>query len=395
MIAICGDVGQKCDWADLEKRALSAGAAALIVKDLRKEFVEDFLWPLVKAGAAYEGGYLLGTSAARLLLAKSLAETALAEGAGAVAHGCAGEDQVRFELGVRSAAPDLEVIAPRLIWDLAGREEEIAYLKSRDVELPARKDDARSPDCNLWQVRHEGLDLEDPAAEPRWESLLKLCSTPEKAPNVPEYVELGFEGGVPVALNGVRLDGVDLISALNTAAGRHGAGILDLVENRVAGMKSRVVYETPAGTVILEAHSKLEQLCLDGKTLSFKESAARKLAELLYAGDWHSPLADALRAFMDSTQGAVTGTVKLKLYKGGIISAGAVSAYSLYDKALASFAAGPLFDHRDATGLVNLLVLPSKARALVKARLEARAAADGGGDPTFRYGTGRVAASAP
>ena len=397
VLAVCGDVGQDCDWADLEKRALVSGASKLIVKDLKKAFVEEYLWPLVKAGAAYEGRYLLGTAAARPLLAWSLAETALAEGADAVAHGCTGKgnDQVRFELGIRAAAPHLEIIAPWRIWNLSSREEEIAYLEARDIQVPMKKEDSYSRDDNLWHVSHEGLDLEDPASEPKWEGMLKMCSTPEKAPDVPEYVELGFEGGVPVALNGVRLGGVELISALNTAAGRHGIGVLDMVENRVVGMKSRGVYETPAGTVILEAHARLEQLCLDRKTLSFKLQAAQRFAELLYEGEWFSPLTEALRAFVDSTQKVVTGTVKLKLYKGAILGAGAVSAYSLYDKSLASFATGPLFDHRDATGFVNLTALPTKARSLVHARLAARKAAPGGGDPSFRYGTGRVAASAP
>ncbi|NLJ47634.1 MAG: argininosuccinate synthase, partial [Treponema sp.] len=265
VVAVCGDVGQECDWAGLEARALASGASKLIVMDLKKQFVEDYLWPLVKSGAAYEGRYLLGTSAARPLLAKSLAETALAEGADAVAHGCTGKgnDQVRFELGIRAAAPDLEIIAPWRIWDISSREEEIAYLEARGIPVPMKKEDSYSRDDNLWHVSHEGLDLEDPASEPRWEGMLRMCSTPEKAPNVPEYVELGFEKGVPVALNGVRMGGVELISALNVAAGRHGIGVVDMVENRVVGMKSRGVYETPAGTVILDAHARLEQLCLD------------------------------------------------------------------------------------------------------------------------------------
>jgi len=362
VIAVCGDVGQDCDWAGLEKRALASGASKLIVTDLKQEFVEGCLWPLVKAGASYEGKYLLGTAAARPLLARSLAETALAEGADAIVHGCTGEDndQVRFELGIRAAAPDLEIITPWRIWDISSREQEIAFLEARGIPVPMKKEDSYSRDDNLWHVSHEGLDLEDPASEPRWEGILKLCCTPEKAPDVPEYVELGFEGGVPVALNGVRLGGVELISALNVAAGRHGVGIADMVESRGVGVKSRGVYETPAGTVILEAHSRLEQLCLDRKTLSFKLQAAQRFAELLYEGEWTSPLMEALRAFVDSTQKVVTGTVKLKLYKGAILGAGAASAYSLYDKSPAS-----------------------------------RKAAAGGGDLTFRYGTGRVAASAP
>ena len=321
VIAVCGDVGQANDWASLEKRALASGASKLIVQDLKKEFVEGYLWPMVKAGAVYEKRYLLGTSAARPLIAKGLAEVALAEGADAIAHGCTGKgnDQVRFELGIRAVAPNMEIIAPWRIWNIGSREEEIAYLEARGIPVPMKKEDSYSRDDNLWHVSHEGLDLEDPANEPHWDGMLKMCVTPEKAPNVPEYVELGFEEGVPVSLNGVKMDGVELIAALNAAAGRHGVGILDMVENRVVGMKSRGVYETPAGTVIMEAHEKLEQLCLDRKTLSFKLQAAQKYAELLYEGEWFSPLMEALCAFMDSTQSVVSGTVKLKLYKGSIL----------------------------------------------------------------------------
>ncbi|HSV55491.1 MAG TPA: argininosuccinate synthase, partial [Magnetospirillaceae bacterium] len=300
VVAFCGDVGQAFDRADLERRALAAGAARLVVKDLKDEFVESFLWPVVRAGAAYEGRYLLGSAASRPLLARSLAETALEEGADAVVHGCTGKgnDQVRFELGIRSTAPDLEIIAPWRIWDIASREEAIAYLEARGIPVPVRREDLYSRDQNLWHASHEGMDLEDPADEPDWTRTLKLCSTPENAPSVPEYIELGFERGVPVALNGVRMGGVELISALNTAAGRHGVGILDMVENRVVGMKGRGVYETPGGTVIMESHARLEQLCLDKKTLSFKLAVAQRFAELLYEGEWFSPLMEALRAFV-------------------------------------------------------------------------------------------------
>lgn len=394
VIAVCGDVGQACDWASLEKRALASGASKLIVQDLKAEFVEGYLWPMIKAGAVYEKRYLLGTSAARPLIAKSLAETAQAEGADAIAHGCTGKgnDQVRFELGIRSVAPNMEIIAPWRIWDIASREEEIAYLEKRGIPVPMKKEDSYSRDDNLWHISHEGLDLEDPAGEPHWDGMLKMCVPPEKAPNVPEYVELTFQEGVPVALNGVKMDGVELVAALNKAAGRHGVGILDMVENRVVGMKSRGVYETPAGTVILEAHEKLEQLCLDRKMLSFKQQVAQRYAELLYEGDWFSPLMEALCAFVDASQSVLSGTVRIKLYKGSMIAAGATSPYSLYDHSLASFATGPLYDHHDATGFINLLALPTKARGLMKARLESQGKAVGAGVPApAAYGRKAVA----
>jgi len=376
VVAVCGDVGQDCDWASLEKRAVASGAAKLVVRDLKAEFVEGYLWPLVKSGAAYEGRYLLGTSAARPLLAKCLAETAVKEGCSAVAHGCTGKgnDQVRFELGVKAFAPEMEVIAPWRIWDIQSREEEIEYLEARGIPVPMKKSDSYSRDDNLWHVSHEGLDLEDPANEPKLEGMLKMSTPPEKAPDVPEYVELGFGQGVPVSLNGKAMDGLSLVKALNAIAGRHGVGILDMVENRVVGMKSRGVYETPGGAVIMEAHARLEQLCLDRKTLSFKLGVAQRFAETLYEGEWFCPLREALSAFIDSTQGRVTGTVRLKLWKGSISGAGAKSPYSLYDASLASFTTGPLFSHKDAEGFINLFGLPTKVRA----RLEARLTSGGG-----------------
>ena len=376
VVAVCGDVGQDCDWASLEKRAVASGASKLVVRDLKAEFVEGYLWPLVKSGAAYEGRYLLGTSAARPLLAKCLAETAIKEGCSAVAHGCTGKgnDQVRFELGVKAFAPEMEVIAPWRIWDIQSREEEIEYLEARGIPVPMKKSDSYSRDDNLWHVSHEGLDLEDPANEPKLEGMLKMSTPPEKAPDAPEYVELGFGQGVPVSLNGKAMDGLSLVKALNAIAGRHGVGILDMVENRVVGMKSRGVYETPGGTVIMEAHARLEQLCLDRKTLSFKLGVAQRFAETLYEGEWFCPLREALSAFIDSTQGRVTGTVRLKLWKGSVSGAGAKSPYSLYDASLASFTTGPLFSHKDSEGFINLFGLPTKVRA----RLEARLATGGG-----------------
>jgi argininosuccinate synthase len=379
VVAVCGDVGQECDWASLDKKAVSSGAVKLVVKDLKKEFVEGYLWPLIKAGVPYEGRYLLGTSAARPLLAKCLAEVALAEGCTAVAHGCTGKgnDQVRFELGVKAFAPEMEVIAPWRIWDISSREQEIEYLEKRNIPLPTKKSDAYSRDDNLWHISHEGLDLEDPANEPKLDGMLKMSVPPAKAPDQPEYVTLGFEAGIPVSMDGVKMDGVSLIKALNVKAGKHGVGILDMVENRVVGMKSRGVYETPAGSVIMEAHAKLEQLCLDRKTLSFKLTVGQKFAETLYEGEWFCPLMDAICAFVDSTQKNVAGSVTLKLWKGSIACAGMKSPYSLYDASLASFTTGPLFSHKDSEGFINLFGLPTKVRA----RLQARLAAGGSAKP--------------
>lgn len=375
VVAVCGDVGQEADWAAMEKRALSSGAQKFIRLDQKEEFVSEHLWALVKAGSPYEKKYLLGTSAARPLLAKGLAQVALAEGAHAVAHGCTGKgnDQVRFELGIKAFAPEMEVIAPWRIWDIQSREEEIEYLEKRGIPVPMKKSDSYSRDDNLWHISHEGLDLEDPANEPRLEGMLKMSVPPEKAPDKAEYITLGFEKGIPVSVNGKRLNPVSLVKTLNKIGGAHGVGIVDMVENRVIGMKSRGVYETPGGTIIMEAHDKLEQLCLDKKTLSFKLTVAQRFAEILYEGEWFSPLCKALCAFVDSTQNVVTGTVTFKLFKGSIIHAGASSPYSLYDASLASFTTGPLFSHRDSTGFINLFGLPTKVRA----RLEARIAKDG------------------
>jgi argininosuccinate synthase len=378
VIAVCGDVGQDCDWAGLERKAISSGAVKLIVSDLKKEFVEDYLWPLVKSGSAYEGRYLLGTSAARPLIAKSLTETALAEGCSAIAHGCTGKgnDQVRFELAIKAFAPEMEIIAPWRIWDISSREQEIEYLEKRNIPVPMKKSDSYSRDDNMWHISHEGLDLEDPWNEPKYEGdMLKMITAPSKAPDAGEYVELEFVQGVPVSLNGKKLDGVSLIKELNKIAGKHGVGILDMVENRVVGMKSRGVYETPAGTVLMEAHAKLEQICLDRKTLSFKMQVGQKFADTLYEGEWFCPLREAICAFIDSTQRNVSGVVRLKLWKGSVIDAGVKSPYSLYDASLASFTTGPLFSHKDSEGFINLFGLPTKVRARLNARIRADGAA--------------------
>jgi argininosuccinate synthase len=377
VIAVCGDVGQDCDWASLEKKAISSGAVKLIVQHLQKEFVEDYLWPLVKSGSFYEGRYLLGTSAARPLIAKGLTEVALAEGCSAIAHGCTGKgnDQVRFELAIKAFAPEMEIIAPWRIWNIESREQEIEYLEKRNIPVPMKKSDSYSRDDNMWHISHEGLDLEDPWNEPKLDGMLKMITPPAKAPDQAEYVTLDFEQGVPVAMNGKKMDGVALIKELNTIAGKHGVGILDMVENRVVGMKSRGVYETPAGTVIMEAHAKLEQICLDRKTLAFKMQVGQKFADTLYEGEWFCPLREALCAFIDSTQRNVTGTVRLKLWKGSIADAGMKSPYSLYDASLASFTTGPLFSHKDSEGFINLFGLPTKVRARLNERIKADGAA--------------------
>jgi argininosuccinate synthase len=370
VIAVCGDVGQACDWAGLEKKAISSGAEKLIVEDLKNEFVNDFLWPLVKSGSCYEKKYLLGTSAARPPLAKALARIALKEGASAIAHGCTGKgnDQIRLELGIKAFAPAVKIIAPWRIWNLRSREDEIAYLEARNIPIPTKKDDSYSRDDNLWHMSHEGLQLENPSLEPDWLGMLKMCKTPEQAPDKAQTIQLGFENGVPISLDGVHLNGVDLILKLNAIAGEHGIGIVDMIENRVVGMKSRGVYETPAGTVLTEAHNKLEQLCLDKKTFSFKQIVGQRFAELMYEGDWFSPLTGALNAFIDSTQTSVNGNVSIKLYKGNLTCTGVSSDSSLYDNDLASFSTGSMYNHKDAEGFINLLALPVLANNLMKMR---------------------------
>jgi len=379
VVCVCGDVGQEADWVAMEKRAIASGAIKFIKLDQKAEFVSEYLWALVKAGSPYEKKYLLGTSAARPLLAKGLAQAAIAEGADAIAHGCTGKgnDQVRFELGVKAFAPEMEVIAPGRIWDIQSREEEIEYLEKRNIPVPMKKSDSYSREDNLWHISHEGLDLEDPANEPKFEGMLKMSVPPEKAPDKAEYVTIGFETGVPVSVNGEKLSPVVLVRKLNLIGGRHGVGIIDMVENRVVGMKSRGVYETPGGAIIMEAHDKLEQLCLDRKTLSFKLTVAQRFAEILYEGEWFSPLSSALCAFIDSTQSVVTGSVTVKLYKGSILSAGATSPYSLYDASLASFTTGPLFSHKDSTGFINLFGLPTKVRARLNQRISSHGTAAG------------------
>ncbi|MDR1127569.1 MAG: argininosuccinate synthase [Treponema sp.] len=366
VVAVCIDVGQEADWASVKRRALDMGVVSCHVVDARKEYVEDYVWTALKANALYEDKYLLGTSTARPLIAKILVQYARKEGADAIAHGATGKgnDQVRFDLGIMAFAPDLEIIAPWRTWELKSREEEIEYLEKRGLPVPMKRSDSYSRDDNLWHISHEGLDLEDPANEPQLDSLLQMTVPPEKAPDKPEYVEISFEEGIPVSVNGEKMDGVPLIQALNKIGGANGVGLVDLVENRVVGMKSRGVYETPGGAILYYAHQELEHICLDRQTYAFKQQVALKLGEVIYGGLWFTPLREALSAFVDSTQKTVTGTVKVKLYKGSISSAGVKSPYSLYNASIASFATGELYNHADAKGFIRLYGLPILVRAL-------------------------------
>ena len=368
VIAACIDVGQGTETDGLEEKALKTGASKYYLVECEEEFVSDYVYPTMKAGAVYEGKYLLGTSIARPLIAKKLVEIALKEGAVAICHGATGKgnDQVRFELGIKALAPHLKIIAPWRIWDIQSREDEIEYLEKRGIEVPMKKDDSYSRDKNLWHLSHEGLELEDPANEPNYDKLLHLSVTPEKAPDKATYVEIEFEQGIPVTLDGEKMSPATMLKKLNDIGGKNAIGIIDLVENRVVGMKSRGVYETPGGTILYAAHKELEYLCLDKQTQSFKSIVSNKFAELVYSGEWFTPLFEALLSFVESTQKTVTGKVKLKLYKGNIIPAGAESKYSLYNESLASFTTGELYNHKDAEGFINLFGLPLKVNALVK-----------------------------
>jgi argininosuccinate synthase len=368
VIAVCVDVGQAADWKAIQKRAVETGASACYVADVKKEYVEQYIWPALKANALYEDKYLLGTSTARPLIAKVLVEYARKEKAQAVAHGATGKgnDQVRFDLGVMALAPDLEIIAPWRIWKLKSREDEMRYLARRKLPVPMKKKNSYSRDDNLWHISHEGLELEDPGAEPLYKKMLMMTVTPEKAPNKPEYVDIEFEKGIPVALNGKRMEGVALIKALNKIGGAHGVGIVDLVENRVVGMKSRGVYETPGGAILYYAHQELEHICLDRQTYSFKQQAGQKMGELIYGGLWFTPLREALSAFVDSTQQTVSGKVRIKLYKGSISAAGVDSPNSLYNASIASFTTGDLYNHADAKGFIRLYGLSVLVRSLME-----------------------------
>ena len=368
IIACCVDVGQGGDYDELREKAIKMGASKVHIIDAKEEFVTDYIFPMLKANAVYEGKYLLGTSVARPLIAKKFVDIAHAEGADALCHGATGKgnDQIRFELTVKAFAPWLKIIAPWRIWDIKSRDDEIEYLQKRGIELPAKKEQSYSRDQNLWHLSHEGLELEDPEAEPNYRKLLQLSVPPEDAPDTPEYVSIDFEKGIPTSLNGEALPPVRLLEKINIIGGRNGVGIVDIVENRVVGMKSRGVYETPGGTILYAAHRELESLCLDRQTEVFKNNVGLELAGLIYTGEWFTPLREALSAFVDKTQEVVTGHVRLKLYKGNIIPAGISSSYSLHNKELSSFTTGDLFDHKDAEGFINLLGLPMTARALMK-----------------------------
>lgn len=367
VIAMCADLGQGEELAPLNEKAIKTGASRLYIEDLRREFVEDFIWPTLKAGAIYEGKYLLGTSFARPLIAKKLVEIAEKEGAEAVAHGATGKgnDQVRFELGVKALNPALKVIAPWRLWDIKSREDAIDYAQARGIPVPVTKARPYSMDRNLWHLSHEGGDLEDPRNEPQ-EDVYLLITPPEKAPDKPTYVEITFEKGIPTKVDGQALDPVTLIEALNQIAGANGVGIVDMVENRLVGMKSRGVYECPGGTVLYAAHQELEHLCLDRQTLHYKQLVAAKYAELVYDGVWFAPIKEALDAFVDSTQRTVTGTVRMKLYKGNCAPAGKQSPYSMYDQELVTFGEDQVYNQKDAEGFINLFGLPLKVRAIME-----------------------------
>lgn len=374
VICCCVNCGQGDELDGLEERAKLSGASKLYIEDVTDDFADNYIVPVVQAHAVYENKYLLGTSMARPCITKRLVEIARKEGATTICHGATGKgnDQIRFELGIKALAPDLKIVAawrdPH--WTLQSREDEIEYCHKHGIHLPFSADNSYSRDRNLWHISHEGLELEDPANEPDYDHLLVLGVTPEKAPDEPEYVTMTFEGGVPKSVNGKEMKVSDIIRTLNELGGKHGIGIIDIVENRVVGMKSRGVYETPGGTILMEAHQQLEELCLDRETTEYKINVANKFAQVIYEGKWFSPLREALQAFIESTQTYVTGEVKFKLYKGNFIKAGTTSPYSLYSQSLASFTTGDMYDHHDADGFITLFGLSTKVRALKKLEVE-------------------------
>ncbi|MCM1272299.1 MAG: argininosuccinate synthase [Clostridium sp.] len=371
VVCVCIDVGQESELDGLEERAKYSGAEKLYILDVVDEFCDEYIVPGVQAGAVYENKYLLGTSYARPLIAKKLVEIARKEGATTICHGATGKgnDQVRFEINIKALAPDLKVIATwrQPEWTMQSREDEIAYCKAHGIDLPFDASSSYSRDRNLWHISHEGLELENPGEEPNWDHLLVLGTHPLKAPDEPEYVTMTFEKGVPKSVNGKEMKVSDIIRELNRLGGKHGVGIVDIVENRVVGMKSRGVYETPGGTILMEAHAQLEELILDRDTLAFKKLIGDKFADMIYEGKWFCPLREALQAFIESTQQRITGEVKFKLYKGNIIKAGTTSPYSLYSEELASFTTGDLYDHKDAEGFIKLFGLSMKVRGMLDA----------------------------
>ncbi len=368
VICVCIDCGQEEELSGLEERAKFCGAEKLYILDVTDEFCEEYIAPCVQAYAVYENKYLLGTSMARPLIAKKLVEIARKEGAAAICHGATGKgnDQIRFELGIKALAPDIKIIAAwrNEKWTMDSRESEIAYCKNHGINLPFSADSSYSRDRNIWHISHEGLELEDPANEPNYEHLLVLGTTPQKAPDEGEYVTLAFEKGIPVSVNGSKMKYADIVRELNRLGGKHGIGIVDIVENRVVGMKSRGVYETPGGTILMEAHQQLEELILDRDTYTMKKEMGNRFADIVYEGKWFTPLREAVQAFIEKTQEYVTGEVKFMLYKGNIIKAGTTSPYSLYNESIASFTTGDLYDHHDAEGFINLFGLSCKVRAM-------------------------------
>ena len=376
VICCCIDCGQGKELEGLEERAKLSGASKLYIEDLVDDFCDNYIMPCVKADAVYENKYLLGTSMARPAIAKRLVDIARKEGAVAICHGATGKgnDQIRFELSIKALAPDIKIIAPwRMtdVWKMQSREDEIEYCKEHGIDLPFDHSHSYSRDCNIWHISHEGLELEDPSLEPNFANMLVLGVTPEEAPDQGEYVTMTFEKGVPTSVNGVQMKVSDVIRKLNELGGKHGIGIVDIVENRVVGMKSRGVYETPGGTILMEAHKQLEELVLDRATMDVKKDMSNRMAQIVYEGKWFTPLREAVQAFVESTQEYVTGEVKFKLYKGNIIKAGTTSPYSLYSESLASFTTGDLYDHHDADGFITLFGLPLKVRAMKMAEMKA------------------------
>jgi len=372
VICVCVDVGQGDETDGLEERALSSGASKLYIEDVTDEFVKDYCWPALKADAIYEKKYLLGTSLARPLIAKVLVDIAHKEGAEAICHGATGKgnDQVRFELGIGALDPQLKIIAPWRIWDLQSREDLMDFCIKHDIKVSMSHDQSYSRDRNILHISHEGLELEDPSVEPNYDHLLMLTNTLEKAPNESEYITIDFVNGEPTKVNGKAMTPREVLETCNKIGGKHGIGVVDLIENRVVGMKSRGIYETPGGTILYQAHEELEHMCLDRSTFAFKQQAAVKFAEITYNGQWFTPLREALSAFMDETQKTVTGQIKMKLYKGNCTLVSVSSPYSLYNAEIASFTTGDLYDHKDAEGFIHLFGLPLKVRALMRLSAE-------------------------
>ncbi len=367
VIAVSGDVGQTTELEGLEEKAIKTGASKLYIEDLKKEFIEDYIYPTMMAGAVYENKYLLGTSFARPIIAKRIVEIAKKEGADAICHGCTGKgnDQVRFELSIKAFAPEMKIIAPWRIWDIKSRDEEIDYAEAHNIPLKINRETNYSKDKNLWHLSHEGLDLEDPANEPDYDKICELGVSPWKAPDKSTYVTLHFENGVPTAVNGKKMGAVELIETLNKIGGENGVGLVDMVENRLVGMKSRGVYETPGGTILYTAHEMLESICLDKATQHYKQLIGIKYGEMVYDGQWFTPLREALDAFVAKTQETVTGDVKLRIYKGNVFSAGITSPYSLYSEDIATFGEDDCYDQTDSQGFINLFGLPIKVKALL------------------------------